>query len=495
MAWLWLITGTAFLLFLTVIGFLSRYRRCPSDRVLVVYGRVGAGRSARCLHGGAAFVWPVIQDYRYLDLHPMSIDIQLNNALSKQNIRVSVPSTFTIGVTTDPDKMCNAAERLLGLNNAQMTQLTKEIIFGQMRLVVATMRIEEINSDRDRLIEAITNNVSTELEKVGLRLINVNIQDVTDESGYIEALGKEASAKAIADAKIKVAQAERDAEIGKALAEREMAVNVATAQAEGIKGKNDAQIQIAQSNSDLRIKQAEAVRAAQVAENLAKADIERQTFEATTKAQQARAEMQRKQQYAEQVVPAEISKDATVVQAQAEAQRISIAAEAEGKRIVTIKQAEALAADAEAKRILAIKQAEGQGVKAVLEGRAEGFRQLVASAGGNAGEAVVVLVADQLPGLVDSQMKAISNLKIDKVVVWGGADEGKSGISSLLKDLITGLPPVTDLAKAVGVELPPVLGQVRSSTGSFPSGDGAASERPPQSNQTANEAKPGEHRN
>ncbi|MBV8223998.1 MAG: flotillin family protein [Verrucomicrobia bacterium] len=495
MAWLWLITGTALLLFLTVIGFLSRYRRCPSDRVLVVYGRVGAGRSARCLHGGAAFVWPVIQDYRYLDLHPMSIDIQLNNALSKQNIRVSVPSTFTIGVTTDPDKMCNAAERLLGLTNAQMTQLTKEIIFGQMRLVVATMRIEEINSDRDRLIEAITNNVSTELEKVGLRLINVNIQDVTDESGYIEALGKEASAKAIADAKIKVAQAERDAEIGKALAEREMAVSVATAQAEGIKGKNDAQIQIAQSSSDLRIKQAEATRAAQVAENLAKADIERQTFEATTKAQQSRAEMQRKQQYAEHVVPAEISREAAVVQAQAEAQRVAIAAEAEGKRIVTIKQAEALAADAEAKRILAIKQAEGQGVKAVLEGRAEGFRQLVSSAGGNAGEAVVVLVADQLPGLVDSQMKAISNLKIDKVVVWGGTEDGKSGISSLLKDLITGLPPVTDLAKAVGVELPPVLGQVRSSTDPFPGGDGAPSQRPPQSNQTVNEAQPREHRN
>ncbi|HYY28183.1 MAG TPA: SPFH domain-containing protein [Chthoniobacterales bacterium] len=491
MAWLSLIAGTALLLFITIVGFLSRYRRCPSDRVLVVYGRVGAGRSARCLHGGAAFVWPVVQDYKYLDLHPMSIDIQLNNALSKQNIRVSVPSTFTIGVTTDPDKMGNAAERLLGLSNAQMTQLAKEIIFGQMRLVVATMRIEEINADRDRLIEAITNNVSTELEKVGLRLINVNIQDVTDESGYIEALGKEASAKAIADAKIKVAQAERDSEIGKALAEKEMAISVATAQAEGIKGKNDAQMEIAKSSSDLRIKQAEATRVAQVAENLAKADIERQTFDATSKAQQARAEMQRRQQYAEQVVPAEISKEAVIVQAQAEAQRIAIGAEAEGKRIVTIKQAEAVAADAEAKRLLAIKQAEGQGVKAVLEGRAEGFRQLVASAGGNAGEAVVVLVADQLPGLVDSQMRAISNLKIDKVVVWGGAENGKSGVSSLLKDLMTGLPPVTDLAKAVGVELPPVLGQVRSTTDSFPSGDGAPSARPPQ---TTNEGQPGEHR-
>ena len=486
MAWISLIGGTALLLFVTLVGFLSRYRRCPSDRVLVVYGRVGTGRSARCLHGGAAFVWPVIQDYKYLDLHPMSIDIQLNNALSKQNIRVSVPSTFTIGVTTDPDKMGNAAERLLGLNNAQMTQLAKEIIFGQMRLVVATMRIEEINCDRDRLIEAITNNVSTELEKVGLRLINVNIQDVTDESGYIEALGKEASAKAIADAKIKVAQAERDAEIGKAQADREMTVNVATAQAQAIKGKNDAQIQIAQSNSGLRIQQAEATRTAQIAENLAKADIERQTFEATTKAQQSRAEMQRKQQYAEQVVPAEIAKEAAVVQAQAEAQRITIAAEAEGKRIVTIKQAEAVAADAESKKILALKQAEGQGLKAVLEGRAEGFRQLVASSGGNAGEAVIVLVADQLPGLVDAQMKAISNLKIDKVVVWGGAENGKSGISSLLKDLITGLPPVTDLAKAAGVELPAVLGHVQSSGDSLPNRDGASTTvRTQQSNQTA----------
>ncbi|MBV8176933.1 MAG: flotillin family protein [Verrucomicrobia bacterium] len=486
MAWISLIGGTALLLFVTLVGFLSRYRRCPSDRVLVVYGRVGTGRSARCLHGGAAFVWPVIQDYKYLDLHPMSIDIQLNNALSKQNIRVSVPSTFTIGVTTDPDKMGNAAERLLGLNNAQMTQLAKEIIFGQMRLVVATMRIEEINCDRDRLIEAITNNVSTELEKVGLRLINVNIQDVTDESGYIEALGKEASAKAIADAKIKVAQAERDAEIGKAQADKEMTINVATAQAQAIKGKNDAQIQIAQSNSGLRIQQAEATRTAQIAENLAKADIERQTFEATTKAQQSRAEMQRKQQYAEQVVPAEIAKEAAVVQAQAEAQRITIAAEAEGKRIVTIKQAEAVAADAESKKILALKQAEGQGLKAVLEGRAEGFRQLVASSGGNAGEAVIVLVADQLPGLVDAQMKAISNLKIDKVVVWGGAENGKSGISSLLKDLITGLPPVTDLAKAAGVELPAVLGHVQSSGDSLPNRDGASTTvRTQQSNQTA----------
>jgi flotillin len=462
MTYVYLIGGVALLLFTAFIGFLTRYKRCPSDRVLVVYGRVGEGRSARCMHGGAAFILPIVQDYQFLDLRPMSIDIQLNNALSKQNIRVSVPSTFTIGITTDPDKMGNAAERLLGFNNAQITQLAKEIIFGQMRQVVATMRIEEINADRDQLIVAITNNVSTELEKVGLRLINVNIQDVTDESGYIEALGKEASAKAIADAKIKVAQAERDAEIGKAVADKEMTISVAGAQADATQGKNQAQQQIAQSNSDLRIKQAEAARTAQVAENVAKADVERQTFDAEAKAQEARAEMQRKQQYAERVVPAEIAKEAVIVNAQAEAQRVTIAAEAEGKRVLTVKQAE------------------GLGIKAVLEGRAEGFRQLVAAAGGNSNEAVVVLVADQLPAMIDSQMKGISNLKIDKVIVWGGGEQGaKGGISSLLKDLITGLPPVTDLAKAAGIELPPVLGRVESAVSTAPHPQPAAPEPKP----------------
>src|SRR5271170_6320722 len=458
-----LIIGIALLIFGTVIAFLTRYKRCPSDRILVIYGRVGEGRSARCMHGGAAFVLPIVQDYQFLDLRPMSIDIQLNNALSKQNIRVSVPSTFTIGITTDPEKMGNAAERLLGLNNGQIMQLAKEIIFGQMRQVVATMRIEEINADRDQLILAITNNVSTELEKVGLRLINVNIQDVTDESGYIDALGKEASAKAIADAKIKVAQAERDSEIGKAEADKEMTVSVAAAQANATQGKNTAQQQIAQSNSDLRIKQAEAARTAQVAENVAKADVERQTFDAEAKAQEARAEMQRKQQYAERVVPAEVANQAAIVNAEAAAQQVTIAATAEGKKNIILKQAEAVAADAEAKKILALKNAEGAGIKAVLAGRADGFRQLVASAGGNTNEAVVVLLADQLPELIDSQMKGISNLKIDKVVVWGGGENGgKGAIGALLKDLITGLPPVTDLARAAGIDLPPVLGRVQS---------------------------------
>jgi len=201
--------------FIIIVSFFKRYKRCPSDRILVIYGKVGKGDeteslSAKCIHGGAAFIWPVIQDYSFLDLTPFSIEINLTSALSKQNIRVDVPSRFTVGITTEPGVMTNAAERLLGLTQTDISNLAKDIIFGQLRLVVATMDIEEINSNRDKFLAAVSSNVEAELKKIGLKLINVNVTDINDESGYIEALGKEAAAKAINDAKKTVAEKNRD---------------------------------------------------------------------------------------------------------------------------------------------------------------------------------------------------------------------------------------------------------------------------------------------
>ena len=93
----------------------SRYKRCPSDKILVVYGKVGEGQSSRCIHGGGALIIPLVQDFQYLALTPLTINIDLKNALSMQNIRINVPSTFTVGISVTPSIMNNAAERLLGL--------------------------------------------------------------------------------------------------------------------------------------------------------------------------------------------------------------------------------------------------------------------------------------------------------------------------------------------------------------------------------------------
>ena len=311
--------GVIFLVLLMFLWFIKRYRRCPSDKVLVIYGKTRAGGSAKCLAGGAAFVWPVIQDYEYLDLSPISIDVDLKGALSKQNIRVSVPSRFTVGISRKPGIMENAAERLLGKEEEEIMHIAKDIIFGQLRLVVATMDIEEINADRDKFLHNVSQNVENELRKIGLELINVNVTDIQDESGYIEALGKEAAAKAINDAKQSVAEKDRDGSIGQANAQRDMRVKVsgadaqakvgeATAAANAISGENEAQIRIAQSNAERRQKEAEALKIAMASEKIQAAKALEEGYGAEQKAELARAQREKASREADIIVQAEIAK-------------------------------------------------------------------------------------------------------------------------------------------------------------------------------------------
>ena len=171
------------LVFGTLVFFFSCYQRCPSDKILVIYGKTGGdGRSSKCIHGGAAFVWPIFQAYQYLDLTPIPIAIKLEGVPSRQKIRVNMPATVTVGISTKDGVMENAAERMLGLDLNQIRMLGQEIIYCQMRLAIASIDIESVNSDPDLLLEKIVARVEVELAKVGLRLININIQNITWDS-------------------------------------------------------------------------------------------------------------------------------------------------------------------------------------------------------------------------------------------------------------------------------------------------------------------------
>lgn len=145
-----------------VVLFVSRYRRCPANKVLVISGRVSGGTAARVISGGGAFVWPVMQEYAYLDLTPIQIDIPLKDALSAENIRVAVPSVFTVAIGTDAETQQNAAARLLSIANdpPAIKRQAQDIIFGQLRQIIASMRIEEINRDRDALLTRIQTHLS-----------------------------------------------------------------------------------------------------------------------------------------------------------------------------------------------------------------------------------------------------------------------------------------------------------------------------------------------
>ena len=437
------------IVFALLMGILSRYRKCPSDKILVIYGKVGSdkngqARSAKCVHGGAAFIMPIIQSYQFMELTPISINVDLKNALSKQNIRVDVPSRFTVGISTEPGIMQNAAERLLGLRMNEIQELAKDIIFGQLRLVVATMEIEEINNDRDKFLVAVSNNVEIELKKIGLRLINVNVTDINDESGYIEALGKEAAAKAINDAKKSVAEKDRDGEIGQANAQRDQRIQVAAANALAIKGENESKIEVAQSEALRREKEAESMRLATAAEAVQAAKAKEEAYIAQQQAEQTRAALETATQQADVIVKAKIAKEQAEIEAEAKAEVARRTAKGE--------------ADA----LFAKMEAQARGAQEILVKQADGMRELVNAAGGNADSAIKLILANNMEELMKIQVEAIKNIKIDKVTVWDGGSKGENG-KTATADFISGImkavPPMGEMFNQAGMELPKFLGE------------------------------------
>ena len=453
---LWVISAGAFivLFFSTILFLAARYRRCPSDQILVIYGKVAHNRSSKCMHGGGAFIWPLIQDYTYLSLTPMTINIPLQNALSMQNIRINVPSTFTVGISTEPAIMNNAAERLLGIKSSRIEDMAKEIIFGQLRLTVASLTIEQINKDREKFLEAIRRNVEPELNKIGLYLINVNITDITDESSYIESIGKKAASEAVNQAKVDVAEQDKIGAIGEAQANREKVIRVAENVAEADKGKkkaeadrriyvqgqeaqavsgeNKAKAEIADSNSELSVKQASAFQKAEVAKRVAEAEIQKSQY---------LAELERLN--AEEVVKKEIEK-----------RKIEIAAEAEAEK--TRREAKGTA-DA----ILMKYEAEAKGIKQLLESKATGYASLVQSCGGQTSAASTLLMIEKLEEIVSLQVEAIRNIKIDKITVWDSSHgDNNSSTANFASSLIKSIPPLQDVASMAGIELPKYLGKI-----------------------------------
>lgn len=493
--------GLVVFLFLLSIGFFiaSRYKRCPSNKILVIYGQVKSGQSAKCIHGGGRLVLPIIQDYDFLSLEPIQIEVPLKDALSSENIRVNVPSVFTVAIGTEPEIMQNAAIRLLGLNTAQVKKQAEDIIFGQMRQVIASMLIEDINRDRDQFLTSIQSSLEPELRKIGLVLINVNITDITDESGYIEAIGQKAASEAVQKARgdvaeevrigetrvagaerdklIEVANARKTQEIGIREADREKAVrvadldkeeqvglqkalflqdmqvadaeqqkriSVADANATAIKGETEADAQIADAKAQLAVKQAEAYQLGESRKKEAEAAVIEAENRAMTKAALADAERIEARQRAELEAPAKAEKAKMIVDAEAQAAKVRLDAEA--------------AADA----IFAKLEAKARGEYEMLAKKGEGLKEIISACGGSK-EAFQMLLLEHLDDLTRASAEAISKIKFDKVVVWegGGNANGQTSTANFLQGMSRTLPPMLQVMKDIGgIDIPESLAQI-----------------------------------
>lgn len=513
---------------LVVAGFFltlaRRYKRCPSNRILVIYGRTSAGRSSKCLHGGGAFVWPLIQNYDFLSLDPIQIEIPLEGALSTENIRVNVPSVFTVAIGTEGETMQNSAIRLLGLTTAEISKQAEDIIFGQLRQVIASMAIQEINRDRDKFLASVQQSLEPELAKIGLVLINVNIKDITDDSGYIEAIGRKAASEAIQQAAIDVAEQERHGAIGVAEAEkeqaiqvaerektrdigtktaereraiqianlekekvvgeknaqfdqesevrhaeREMRIRVADANAKAVAGENESKAEVAQANAGLKIQEADAFQRGETRRREADAAVREAQYLAEAKTAEAEATKIEAEKRAELEAAAKAAKAQTIVDAEAEAAKVRIRAEGE------------------ASAIYAKLEAEAKGQFEVLARKGEGLREVVGACGG-ADEAFKLMMLEHIEQVSATAAEAISNIRFDKVVVWDGG-QGPNGTGSatsgFLRNLASSLPPAMHLMRDIaGVELPRYFGNL---TAESESKDGAG-EEPPAGEPTDGEA-------
>jgi flotillin len=508
-----ILIGVIFLavfIFALVVFLASRYKRCASNQILVIYGKVGGGRSARCMHGGGAFVWPLIQDYKYLDLTPMTINIPLKGALSLQNIRINVPSTFTVAIATESESMDSAAVRLLGLDRETVESMATEIILGQLRLTVASLTIEQINQDRERFLDAIRKNIDIELDKIGLCLINVNVTDITDESGYIESIGKKAALTAINQAKVDVAEQDKLGAIGEADARKQQQIRVAEFAKEQevliAQFNKDQQVQIAELDKEKQVQVAEYSKEQQV--KVAEYDRDQQIQTAQyAKDQQVRiAELSKEQRIqtadynaraveGENTSKAEIAgSNATLAEREAEASMRGEVAQQES--FAEIQKAKALAeqrrleaeevvpreiekrkleidaaaraeqqrrlAQGEADAILLVKSAEAEGIKKVLDAKAAGYQTLIKAANSDAKSAATLLLVEKLEEIVKMQAEAIKNIKIDKITVWDSANGDNSSTSNFVRNLVKTLPPLHDIAQQAGLDLPGFLGTLET---------------------------------
>lgn len=503
MSSLFLIVGAAIVIaFITLVGILSRFRKCKSDQILVVYGKTGAGkdgvkRSAKCIQGGAAFVWPVIQGYEYMGLTPLQFDCNLQKALSSQNIRVDVPTTVTVAVSTEPDVMQNAAERLLGVSEKSIEDLVRDIVYGQMRTIIADMTIEELNADRDKFLNSSRAMIETELKKLGLTLININITDIRDEAGYIVALGKKDQALAINNANIEIAKAEqkgaiqvaeqrkiekstvaetvKEQEIALANANRDQEssiaaaessrdslvaeatknrdVSVAKSRSEGRIGEIEADKKVAIADAELKVVEAESFNKAESAKETALAQIQKNKELANKDAEEAKAIRQEAALKATTIVPAEVEKNRKKIDAEGYQVKIETEAKANANKqkfeAEGIADAILLKGKAEADVIKMRGLAEAEAKEKSLLAEANGFQAMINAAESNPAIAIQYKLVNQYKEIAAEQVKAFEHINLGNVTVMDTSNG--STLTDLFKNLISTVAPAIEVMKSMEI--------------------------------------------
>ncbi len=383
----------------------------PPNRAAVLTGRrrrltSGEAVGYRSVIGGRTLRVPIIETVQHISLETFPIEISVANAFSKGNIPLNIEAIAAVKIASEPETVFNnAVERLLDKTESEIRDMAKDTLMGNLRGVLATLTPEEVNEDRLGFAKALSEDAGEDLAALGFHLDVLKIQNVSDERGYLEAIGRKRAAEAV-----------RDAEIAEADAAAETRQRQANARQIAEVKEAEAAVAIAEAQNQLRVRKAELDREAQIVERTAKVKAQESEVEAQKALESRRVEREKLRLQADVVEPAN-------------AERTAAKARAEGDAASVLEQ--------------------GRASSQVLQMLYEQVR--------NGGEqAFAVLLAEKLPQLLRTSVDAVQGVDIDRVVVLdsGGGD----GVSGAVNQRVRGaLGTLEAISSAVGVDLETVL--------------------------------------
>jgi flotillin len=383
----------------------------PPNRAAVITGRVralGDGRHVgyRSVIGGRTLRLPIIETVQHMNLETVPIEISVTNAFSKGNIPLNVEAIANVKIASEPETTFNnSVERLLGKTESEIRALAKDTLMGNLRGVLATLTPEEVNEDRLGFAKALAEDAGEDLAALGFHLDVLKIQNVSDERGYLEAIGRKKAAEAVREAEIAEAQADADTREAQAAARQRAEIREA-----------EANVKIAEANNELRVRQAELDQEGATAEKTSLVRSEQAKVEAERELEARRVERETERLRADVIVPANAAREAAFAEAQAQAAPIL---------------------------------ERGKAQVEVLQRLANEIKQ-----GGE--DAFAVFLAEKLPQLLRISVDAVKGVDIDRVIVMDGGDG--DGVSNAVNQRVKGAYGTLEgLASSVGIDIQEVL--------------------------------------
>jgi flotillin len=483
-------------LFAGAIVLSRNYIKVSPNTVAVLSGRkrkLPDGRQVgyRMVRGGAALRFPLLEKVEYLHLNVMTIPLEIKRAYTLKGVPVSVKAVANVKIRGDETSLQAAAERFLGMTHVEVQKVIFQTLEGHLRSILGTLTVEEVNSDRQSFAQKLTSEAAADLEKMGLGVDVLTIQEISDEEEYLNALGKRRTAEVKRDATIGEAEAQRDAKIKSALALQDGERAKFQAEAEIAQAQRDFAIRQAQYQAEIETQKARAEQAGPLSEATARQSVVAEEVKVErTRTQEMIAvqeqEVLRKQKELEATVikPAEADRLAAIVRAEAAKQAAIL--EAEGRR-------SALIAMAEAEQEKLKKEGVGRAAAVEAEGKAEaakieaiGLAQAKAIEAQGVAEAAAILrkaeawkefndaarlqtILEKLPSIIEASSGVFGAVaaplgNIDKLVVidqgGGNGDHGNSSLGRLAKTSPGVVFTVLQQLEALGLNVPSVLQQL-----------------------------------